>query len=169
MSHQQHFVAHSPEGLPALLAVNYAVLTRQMMRIFEYELGRLEAHAVLALVAAALRLIPREHVYRQLRSYAIVMLQSQRIFHSMRTRGYPAYGPHFVRNTAYVAVWPHSESLAKRINASRSELCGRALREFAGRHAPDQATEQMDRIIENVGEDAVSQRAARRVLKRIEW
>lgn len=43
-----------------------------MKRILEDELGRLEADAVLALVGAALRLIPREHVYRQLRSYRTI-------------------------------------------------------------------------------------------------
>ncbi|MGH8171465.1 MAG: hypothetical protein ACRETJ_13110 [Steroidobacteraceae bacterium] len=68
-------------------------------------------------------------------------------------------------------VFTEAESLAKRLNASRSELYSRALKEFVCRHAPDQVTEQMDRIIASVGEepDAFSQRAARRVLKRIEW
>ena len=68
-------------------------------------------------------------------------------------------------------VFAEAESLAKRLKASRSELYSRALQEFVGRHAPDRVTEQMDRIIANVGEesDAFSQRAARRVLKRVEW
>lgn len=68
-------------------------------------------------------------------------------------------------------VFTEAESLAKRLNASRSELYSRALKEFVGRHAPDQVTEQMDRVIASVGEDsdAFTQRAARRVLKRIEW
>ncbi|MDE2051778.1 MAG: hypothetical protein KGL45_04170 [Gammaproteobacteria bacterium] len=68
-------------------------------------------------------------------------------------------------------IFTEVESLAKRLNTSRSELYSRALKEFVGRHAPDRVTEQMDRIIASVGEepDAFSQRAARRVLKRVEW
>ena len=68
-------------------------------------------------------------------------------------------------------VFAEAESLAKRLNASRSEVYSRALKEFVGRHAPDRVTEQMDRIIVSVGEnsDAFSQRAARRILKRVEW
>lgn len=69
-------------------------------------------------------------------------------------------------------VFAEAESLAKRLNASRSEVYSRALKEFLGRHAPDRVTEQMDRIIASMGEsgtDAFSQHAARRVLKRVEW
>ena len=68
-------------------------------------------------------------------------------------------------------VFAEGESLAKRLNASRSELYSRALKEFVGRHAPDRVTEQMDRVVASVGEepDAFSQRAARRALKRVEW
>lgn len=62
VSHQQHLVAYPAECLPALFAVVDTVLARQMERILKHELRRLEADAVLALVAAALRLIPREHV-----------------------------------------------------------------------------------------------------------
>lgn len=69
------------------------------------------------------------------------------------------------------AVFSEAESLAKQLNASRSEVYSRALKEFLGRHAPDRVTEQMDRIIASVGQesDAFSQGAARRVLKRVEW
>lgn len=68
-------------------------------------------------------------------------------------------------------VFSEAESLAKRLNASRSEVYRRALEEFLGRHTPDLVTEQMDRIIASVGEEskAFSQQAARRVLKRVEW
>ncbi len=39
------------------------------------------------------------------------------------------------------------------------------------RHAPDRVTEQMNQVIASVAEqtDAFSQRAARRVLRRVEW
>ena len=68
-------------------------------------------------------------------------------------------------------VFAEAESLAKRLNTSRSEVYSRALREFLGRHSPDRVTEQMDRTIASLGgdSDAFSQRAARRVLKRVEW
>lgn len=68
-------------------------------------------------------------------------------------------------------VFAEAESLAKRLNVSRSEVYSRALKEFVGRHAPDRVTEQMDRVVASVGEssDAFSQRAARRVFKRVEW
>lgn len=68
-------------------------------------------------------------------------------------------------------VFAEAESLAKRLNTSRSEVYSRALQEFLGRHAPERVTEQMDRVIATVGEstDAFSRRAARRVLKRAEW
>jgi metal-responsive CopG/Arc/MetJ family transcriptional regulator len=68
-------------------------------------------------------------------------------------------------------VFSEAESLAKQLKASRSEVYSRALKEFLGRHAPDRVTEQMDRTLASIGEgsDAFSRRAARRVLKRVEW
>jgi len=68
-------------------------------------------------------------------------------------------------------VFSEAETLAKQLKASRSEVYSRALQEFLGRHAPDQVTEQMNRTVASVGEqsDPFSQRAARRVLKRVEW
>jgi metal-responsive CopG/Arc/MetJ family transcriptional regulator len=68
-------------------------------------------------------------------------------------------------------VFAEAESLAKHLKASRSEIYSRALGEFLGRHAPDRVTEQMNQVIASVTEktDAFSQRAARRVLRRVEW
>jgi antitoxin MazE6 len=68
-------------------------------------------------------------------------------------------------------VFAEAESLAKQLKASRSEIYSRALGEFLGRHAPDRVTEQMNQVIASVAEktDAFSQRAARRVLRRVEW
>jgi metal-responsive CopG/Arc/MetJ family transcriptional regulator len=68
-------------------------------------------------------------------------------------------------------VFAETESLAKRLKASRSEIYSRALREFLGRHAPDQITETMNRVIAEVGDtmDPFSKRAARGVLRRVEW
>jgi metal-responsive CopG/Arc/MetJ family transcriptional regulator len=68
-------------------------------------------------------------------------------------------------------VFAETESLAKQLKTSRSELYSRALGEFLGRHAPDRVTELMDRVVAAVGDkpDSFSKRAARRVLRRVEW
>jgi metal-responsive CopG/Arc/MetJ family transcriptional regulator len=68
-------------------------------------------------------------------------------------------------------VFSEAESLAKGLKVSRSEIYGRALREFLGRHVPDRVTEQMNRTVAAVGEtvDPFTKRAARGVLRRVEW
>lgn len=68
-------------------------------------------------------------------------------------------------------VFAEAESLAKHLKSSRSEIYSRALGEYLRRHAPDRVTEKMNEVISCVGEevDAFSQRAARRVLRRVEW
>lgn len=68
-------------------------------------------------------------------------------------------------------VFAETEDLAKRFNASRSEIYSRALREFLQRHSPERATELMNQVIAAVGEepDLFAKRAARRVLRRVEW
>ena len=69
-------------------------------------------------------------------------------------------------------VFVEAESLAQRLNTSRSELYSRALTEFVGRHAPERVTEQMNRVVGEVGEgepDVFRAEAARRVFKRADW
>lgn len=68
-------------------------------------------------------------------------------------------------------VFAEAESIARQLNASRSQLYSRALREFLGRHAPDRVTEQMNEALGRIGEqaDPVLKQAARRVLRRVEW
>jgi metal-responsive CopG/Arc/MetJ family transcriptional regulator len=68
-------------------------------------------------------------------------------------------------------VFAEAESLARQLNASRSEIYSRALSEFLGRHAPDRVTEQMNEALGRIGEqaDPFVKHAARRVLKRVEW
>lgn len=63
------------------------------------------------------------------------------------------------------------ERLAKREQRSRSEVYSAALREYVARHAPDEVTEAMNRVCDEVrGEsDAFSAAAGRRVLERVEW
>jgi metal-responsive CopG/Arc/MetJ family transcriptional regulator len=68
-------------------------------------------------------------------------------------------------------VFAETEDLAKQLKASRSELYSRALSEFVRRHAPDRVTELMNQVVAAVGEesDPFSKRAARRVMRRVEW
>jgi len=57
------------------------------------------------------------------------------------------------------------------LKTSRSEIYSRALGEFLGRHAPDRVTEAMNDVIAELGDtaDAFSRRAARQVLRKVEW
>jgi metal-responsive CopG/Arc/MetJ family transcriptional regulator len=68
-------------------------------------------------------------------------------------------------------IFAETEYLAKRLKSSRSELYSRALGEFLKRHAPDRVTEAMDEVIDAVGDatDAFSRRAARKLLRKVEW
>ncbi len=63
------------------------------------------------------------------------------------------------------------ERLAKREQRSRSEVYSAALREYVARHVPDEITEAMNRVCDEVGgeSDAFSDAAGRRVLERVEW
>ena len=68
-------------------------------------------------------------------------------------------------------VFEKAERLAIELQMSRSQLYSRALQEFVARHVPDRLTEAMDRVVGEVGGeiDDFSRRAARRVLKQVEW
>jgi hypothetical protein len=68
-------------------------------------------------------------------------------------------------------VFAETEHLAKQLRASRSEIYSRALSEFVRRHAPDRVTELMNEVVKAVGEkpDSFTKRAARRVMRRVEW
>ena len=68
-------------------------------------------------------------------------------------------------------VFEEAESLAKHLKASRSEIYSRALGEYLGRHAPSRVTDQMNKVIAAIGEesDPFSERAGRRVMRRVEW
>lgn len=56
---------------------------------------------------------------------------------------------------------------------SRSEVYSAALREYVARHEPDDVTEAVNRVIEDLGEEAVpdgfTQEAVRQVLESSEW
>lgn len=68
-------------------------------------------------------------------------------------------------------VFEKVERIARRARRSRSEVFSAALKEYVARHAPDEVTEAMDRVCEQVGDqkDAFVTAAARRVLKRTQW
>jgi len=65
-----------------------------------------------------------------------------------------------------------AESHAKRQKKSRSQLYAEALAEYLARHAPDEVTEAMNRVIEKLGEyrtEPFLAVTARRVLESTEW
>ena len=64
-----------------------------------------------------------------------------------------------------------AEQHAQRAQKSRSQLYAEALAEYLARHAPDEVTEAMNRVVDEVAAepDAFTRAAARRVLERTEW
>ena len=69
-------------------------------------------------------------------------------------------------------VFHAAERHAKRMQKSRSQLYAEALAEYLARHAPDEVTEAMNRVIDRFGNPAVDpfvMASARRVLRRTEW
>lgn len=68
-------------------------------------------------------------------------------------------------------VFQQAERLARRAKKSRSQLYGEALREYIARHAGDEVTAAMDRVLDDVEaeRDPFVREAARRALKRAEW
>jgi metal-responsive CopG/Arc/MetJ family transcriptional regulator len=69
-------------------------------------------------------------------------------------------------------VFEKVERLAKRGRRSRSEVFTAALREYVARHSPDDVTEAINRVCEEVDQTedvAFLNAAARRLLKKVEW
>ena len=68
-------------------------------------------------------------------------------------------------------VFRDAERLARRTRKSRSQLFSDALREYVARHAPDDVTDSMNRVCDELGQatDGFVSSAARRVLERSEW
>jgi metal-responsive CopG/Arc/MetJ family transcriptional regulator len=68
-------------------------------------------------------------------------------------------------------VFEKVERLARRAGRSRSEVFSAALAEYVARHAPDEVTDAMDRVITDVGDlpDTFVAAAGRRVLEQTEW
>jgi hypothetical protein len=69
-------------------------------------------------------------------------------------------------------VYHEAERHAKRIRKSRSQLYAEALAEYLARHAPDEVTESMNHVLDELGvpgPDPFVDGAVRRVLKDVEW
>jgi Arc/MetJ-type ribon-helix-helix transcriptional regulator len=68
-------------------------------------------------------------------------------------------------------VFERADRLARREGRSRSEVYSAALREYLARHAPDEVTEALDRVVGEIpeGVDEFVQEAARRSLAATEW
>jgi predicted transcriptional regulator len=69
-------------------------------------------------------------------------------------------------------VYREAEGYAKRTRKSRSQLYAEALAEYLARHAPDEVTETMNVVVDELGDaarDTFVQRAGRRMLRNVEW
>jgi metal-responsive CopG/Arc/MetJ family transcriptional regulator len=68
-------------------------------------------------------------------------------------------------------VFEKVERLARRGKRSRSEVFSAALREYVARHSPDEVTEAINRVCDQVGDqnDEFVAEAARRILEKTEW
>ncbi len=68
-------------------------------------------------------------------------------------------------------VFQAAERLARRARKSRSQLYAEALSEYLARHAPDEVTEAMNQVMDELEKpvDPFVTAAARRVLEQSEW
>ena len=68
-------------------------------------------------------------------------------------------------------VFRAAERQARRLKKSRSQLYAQALSEYLARHAPDEVTAAMNRVVETLREptDPFVSAAARRVASRASW
>ena len=69
-------------------------------------------------------------------------------------------------------VFRAAERHARRLRKSRSQLYAEALAEYLARHVPDEVTEAMNRVVEQLGAQPADQfvaASARRVLERTDW
>lgn len=68
-------------------------------------------------------------------------------------------------------VFAQVERLARRAGRSRSEVYASALAEYVARHAPDEVTDAIDRVVASVGDDrdGFVAAAGRQVLVDTEW
>ena len=69
------------------------------------------------------------------------------------------------------AVFLAAERQAKRVRKSRSQLYAEALSEYLSRHAPEEVTEAMNQVVDQLAapRDPFVHAAAHAVLQRVEW
>jgi metal-responsive CopG/Arc/MetJ family transcriptional regulator len=68
-------------------------------------------------------------------------------------------------------LFAQAENLARHSNKPRSQVFCDALREYVFRHSPEEVTESMNSVVDEIGQpvDNFVRTAARRVLGRNEW
>ena len=68
-------------------------------------------------------------------------------------------------------VFVEAERLARRLKKSRSQLYAEAVAEYVARRSPDEITEAMNKVIDELGDepDEFLAEATRRILERSEW
>ena len=68
-------------------------------------------------------------------------------------------------------IFERAERFARRYRRSRSEVYAAALDEYVARHAPDEVTDTMNRVCEEVGDenDSFLATAGWLALDRVEW
>ena len=68
-------------------------------------------------------------------------------------------------------VFEKVERFARRAKRSRSEVFSAALREYIARHAPDEVTDAINRVVDEIGDqkDEFVTAASRRILEKTEW
>lgn len=68
-------------------------------------------------------------------------------------------------------VFERAERLARQLEVSRSELYSRALREYLARHSPDEVTQALNSVCEELDTSAsdFAREAGRRALEGTEW
>lgn len=69
------------------------------------------------------------------------------------------------------AVYTEAERLARRMRKSRSQFYTDALTEYVARHAPEEVTEAMNKVCDEVDSqpDPAWTATARRILEQTEW
>ncbi|MBI4230053.1 MAG: hypothetical protein HY608_04375 [Planctomycetes bacterium] len=68
-------------------------------------------------------------------------------------------------------VFRAAETHARRARKSRSRLYAEAISEYLSRHAPEEVTEGINRVVDKIREpvDPFVSASARRILKRAKW
>jgi metal-responsive CopG/Arc/MetJ family transcriptional regulator len=69
-------------------------------------------------------------------------------------------------------VFRAAERHAKRTRKSRSQLYAEAVSEYLARHAPDEVTEDMNTVLDRIGDTAADSfvtAAAKRMLRKVDW